>query len=184
MLEKMQHKRFKFQLDNFLTEAECKDHISFSENEGFREAKINTRERGEIYDKNTRNNDRVVIELPDLAEALFEKVKDHCPQEMGEWKILGLNERFRFYRYKDGQEFKVHPDGAFKRNENEISMVTMLVYLNEDFVGGETEFVMPWDIVEPKIGKLLLFAHKQLHKGNPVFEGTKYVLRTDVMYKK
>ena len=83
-----------------------------------------------------------------------------------------------------GQQFKVHPDGHFKRNDDEVSMVTMLIYLNEDFIGGETEFVMPWKAIPPKTGKLLLFRHNQLHKGNPVPQGIKYVLRTDVMYKR
>lgn len=178
------HKRFKFELENFMSEEDCKSYIDFAEEIGFREAKINTRAKGEIYDKNTRNNDRVVLDSPEIAQILFEKVKEHCPETFDGWVLDGLNERVRFYRYRDGQEFKVHPDGAFKRNENEVSMITLLVYLNEDFIGGETEFVMPWAKVTPTTGKLLLFAHKQLHKGNPVFEGTKYVLRSDVMYKK
>ena len=56
------------------------------------------------------------------------------------------------------------------------------MYLNEGFEGGETEFVIPHEIIEPLGGTMLLFAHSQLHKGNPVPNGIKYVLRTDVMY--
>jgi len=109
-------------------------------------------------------------------------LKEYVPAEVDGWRAVGLNEQFRIYRYKDGQQFKTHPDGAFKRNEQEHSKITVIVYLNDDFEGGETEFVMPHEIVEPEAGKLLLFAHGQLHKGNPVPKGTKYVFRTDVMY--
>jgi predicted 2-oxoglutarate/Fe(II)-dependent dioxygenase YbiX len=179
-----QHKRFKLIVDNLLTEDECKKFIDFAEKEGFEEALIQQRGDGQVMNKDIRDNDRVVIDLPDLASELYDKVKEHLPEEIEGFKVDGLNERFRFYRYKDGQQFKVHPDGHFKKNDNEISMVTMIIYLNEDFEGGNTEFVMPWENIEPKTGKLLLFRHNQLHKGNPVPVGTKYVLRTDVMYKK
>lgn len=180
----MQHKRFKLEVDSFLTEEECKGHIEWAENHGFEEALIQDRHKGQVMNKDIRDNDRVVVDRKDLATELFDKVKEYLPEEIEGFKLHELNERFRFYRYKEGQQFKVHPDGHYKRNDKEISMVTMIVYLNEDFEGGSTEFVMPHAKIEPKTGKLLLFRHNQLHKGNPVPEGTKYVLRTDVMYKK
>ena len=36
--------------------------------------------------------------------------------------------------------------------------------------------------VQPKVGMALVFEHAILHEGVAVEEGTKYVLRTDVMY--
>ena len=37
--------------------------------------------------------------------------------------------------------------------------------------------------VEPKAGRVLLFQHRNLiHSGDDVVSGTKYTLRTDIMY--
>lgn len=178
--------RFKFTLENFLTPEECKAFIDRSEAIGYSESLIRTAS-GEVMNKDVRDNDRVIFDDQELANSLFERVKQYLPQELDEnkeWELFNLNERFRFYRYKDGQQFKQHMDGAFARNENEISKVTMILYLNEDFEGGATRFCLENQYEQPKLGKLLLFRHKILHAGCPVFTGTKYVLRTDVMYKK
>jgi len=61
-----------------------------------------------------------------------------------------------------------------------------MVYLNEEFTGGETKFYQDDRTlrvtVSPKRGMALVFAHFQLHEGAPVVDGRKYVLRTDVVY--
>ena len=178
----MEFKRFKHEEPNFLTHEECVGFIEYAESQGFEEALIQTRAEGQVMDKSIRDNDRHIWDARDLATQLWDLVKRLVPAEVDGWSAHGLNERFRIYRYKDGQQFKVHPDGSFKRNAHEHSKISVIIYLNDDFEAGETEFVMPHQIIEPEAGKLLLFAHKQLHKGNPVPEGTKYVLRTDVMY--
>jgi len=56
-----------------------------------------------------------------------------------------------------------------------------MIYLNDDFKGGETKFNDL--IVAPKKGTALIFYHYLEHEGSEVIEGTKYVLRTDIMYR-
>lgn len=94
-------------------------------------------------------------------------------------QAIGLNERFRFYRYEPGQRFKEHSDAPFRRDNGEESRLTVLVYLNDDCTGGETAF---GDYaVTPRLGASLVFRHELLHEGRPVAAGKKYVLRSDVM---
>lgn len=39
--------------------------------------------------------------------------------------------------------------------------------------------------VDPKIGRVLIFQHKNLlHSGDEVLQGTKYTMRSDLMYKR
>jgi predicted 2-oxoglutarate/Fe(II)-dependent dioxygenase YbiX len=33
------------------------------------------------------------------------------------WTLSGLNERFRFYRYENGETFKPHWDGIYEVND-------------------------------------------------------------------
>ena len=175
--------RFRYTQENFLTSEECKGFINFSEKEGYHESLIRVKGGGEVMNKEIRDNDRVIWDNPQVASQLWSLVKDLMPHDIDGWEPVGLNERFRFYRYKDGQQFKPHVDGSYKKSPTEMSKITLLLYLNEDFEGGATTLIIENEEIIPKTGMLLLFEHKLLHCGRPVISGTKYVLRTDVMYK-
>ena len=174
--------KFKKLIPKFFTPEECKGFIDFSEKQGYQEALVRTKQ-GEEMRKDIRDNDRVIWDRPEVAKQLFDLVKEHLPQMINGYEPIGLNERFRFYRYQDGQRFRPHVDGAYKRSDTEVSLITLLIYLNEGFEGGSTYLIDADEEVIPKEGSLLLFDHKMLHSGTPVTKGVKYVLRTDVMYK-
>ena len=102
--------------------------------------------------------------------------------------MVGLNERLRFLRYEEGDYFKPHLDGAYTRpDQTEQSQITVQLYLNDGFEGGETTFFSPCMknkvAVVPKPGKVLIFQHQLLHEGSVLKSGQKYSMRTDVMYK-
>ncbi len=54
------------------------------------------------------------------------------------------------------------------------------VYLNDDFEGGETEFLYFNKRIKPKQGRLIIFpcAFTHTHRGNPPIGGTKYLAST------
>ncbi len=170
-----------FTIRNFFTEEECEHMIFASEQMGYEEAMIQTGTGMRMY-KDVRNNDRVIFDDKKLAAAVFERVRPFLPATLNEWALLELNERFRFYRYEGGQYFKWHKDGSHTRSEEEASLLTLMIYLNEDYTGGSTAF--RWETIKPEKGMALVFPHLMLHQGATVEEGVKYVLRTDVMYKK
>jgi prolyl 4-hydroxylase len=117
-----------------------------------------------------------------LANKLFKRSKPFLIHSIGIYSLIGLNEMFRFYKYSPGQRFKMHRDGSYKRNDTECSFFTFLVYLNDDFEGGETEFADLFTI-KPKTGDLLVFYHPYKHEGKLLISGNKYALRSDVMYR-
>jgi prolyl 4-hydroxylase len=123
--------------------------------------------------------------VDDVARAveLWARVEHALPRVRGGARVVGLNERFRFYRYEVGQYFRWHRDGAFTRSALERSQLTLMFYLNDDFEGGATEFDDGL-VVRPRRGSALFFAHPVRHQGAPVTCGRKYVLRTDVMYRR
>lgn len=139
--------------------------------------------RGPVMRPDIRNNERVVIDDPDAAEDLLARVRDHVPEELSGMRLCGANERLRCYRYRPGQRFAPHFDGSFVRSDRELSLVSYLVYLNDDFVGGETAFPLIGRTIVPVTGMALLFQHRVLHEGAEVTAGTKYVVRTDLMYR-
>ena len=166
-------------IPGFMPEDYCKEMIAWAEDLGFVDAPITTRE-GAVRDEQTRNNQRVVIDDHELANSLWSMLRQHVPVFVRGCQAIGLNERFRFYRYERGQQFRGHIDAAFVRSNGEHSLLTFMIYLNDGFEGGETSF--PSQIVKPERGLALVFRHDIFHEGRAVLKGRKYVLRTDVMF--
>lgn len=176
-----------FAIHDLLTPSECQRFIQSAEQQGFEAALVNTA-LGQIRVADVRNNDRLIVDDPDLAQEWWSRCGALFPPGFGRWTACGLNERFRFYRYHPGQKFAAHRDGSFQRNANEISWMTLMVYLNDGYEGGRRRFdVADLDqplSVAPQAGMGLAFMHDRLHEGEAVSSGVKYVLRTDVMYRR
>lgn len=81
-----------------------------------------------------------------------------------------------------------HPNTDYYEGHTKVGgqrVVSSLLYLNEDFLGGETEFPKREKIVTPKTGRILSWRnvklndeldYDSLHAGKPVISGTKYIL--------
>ncbi|MFO0795886.1 MAG: 2OG-Fe(II) oxygenase [Gemmataceae bacterium] len=181
-----------FTVRGVLSPAECAEYVARSEAAGYGDAPINTY-GGPVVNKRMRSNERVMVDDPATAAVLWEKLRPLVPERFGSWHAVGLNERFRYYRYDPGQLFDWHFDGHYERTPDEHSNLTVLLYLSGGFTGGATEFNFllsgrfddddPVVSVVPEPGMALVFAHRILHRGAPVESGRKYVLRTDVMYR-
>lgn len=182
-----------FTVDDVFSNQECLSFIELSHQYHYETADIFVNSARQVL-TNVRNNKRVIYDDIQLAETLFSKLKHLLPEQLNGWTLSGLNERFRFYRYENGETFRPHWDGIHEVNDWHSSQLTLLIYLSEDFTGGETIFYRDSGMlkpcketqiacIQPKLGQILVFEHQQLHEGAPVLSGQKYVLRTDVMYK-
>ncbi|WP_437738078.1 2OG-Fe(II) oxygenase [Sorangium sp. So ce1335] len=167
-----------FTVTNLLSPEECDGFIRLAEEHGFEQAPIGGTD---VVNLEVRNNGRVLLDDPDLALCLWERLAPWMPLRWGAHNAVGLNERFRTYRYTEGEFFNWHGDGSFVR-EAERSLFTAMIYLNDGFEGGTTDF---WGAssIAPQRGMALVFEHRRLHRGAAVTRGRKYVLRTDVMYR-
>lgn len=167
-------------IDGFLTDEECAFHIKSSELMGYELAKINVNGQQKVL-TNVRDNQRVLLFDDELGQNIWLRLKGLIePRNNAE--PVGLNEMWRYYRYVPGERFKLHRDGSHVRNEYERSLLTLLIYLNDDFEGGATGFERKFDI-QPLKGRAVIFEHRIKHEGKPLQSGTKYVLRTDIMFK-
>ena len=174
-----------FLLRGLLGAEECESFIALGERAGYEPAPVST-DGGAVLDPQRRDSARLIHEDPTLASRLWERVRPFIPLGQGGWRAVGLYECFRLYRYDPGQKFDRHFDGYIERG-GECSHLTLLIYLNDDFEGGQTRF-FPFHLdrevtVGPRRGTAVVFLHRQLHEGAPVLRGRKYVLRTDVMYR-
>ena len=171
-----------FTLHPFLSHEECQHWIARAEAIGFQQDTPISTAKGMVVNTHIRNNDRAMVDRPDWAQELWPRMREYFPSSPSATPI-GLNERFRFYRYRRGHYFKPHLDGSFMRNATQRSLWTVLIYLNGDITGGQTALLQHNVEIHPQAGLLLAFTHRQPHCGRPVEAGIKYVLRTDLMYR-
>lgn len=85
-------------------------------------------------------------------------------------------EGFNLLKYKGGQEYTAHYDGSTLSGRS----ISPILYLNDDYEGGELEFVNFNLKIKPKAGTLYLFPsnYPYRHIAHPVTNGTKYAIVT------
>lgn len=167
-----------FTVDGVLSASECGQLVQLAEDAGFTAADVRT-DDGQKSMPRVRNNERTLVESPSWVALLWERLSQVELPTLDGAQAVGLPKDLRFYKYLPGQRFKMHKDGSW-REGGLTSKLTLLVYLNDEFTGGATDF-REFQVV-PKTGMALLFVHDSWHEGAAVTAGTKYVVRSDVMY--
>ena len=193
-----------FQLLNVFTAQECEEFIKQTEELGYLE------DAAVSLPRSVRHNDNITWVVDDLThDIIWDRCKDFMYDDKEIFygkKTLGLNKRFRFYKYSEGDFFKLHTDGSWPGSrvvnkelitdfyKDRYSQMTFLILLSEDFEGGETQFVVNKNgtkelvnIRTPK-GGVLCFPHGLhplhcLHSSNTISSGIKYIIRTDVLFE-
>ena len=149
-----------------------------------------------------------------LVSKIFSRISPFLPQTLGEDTLIGINARWRLFRYSPGAEYRAHIDGAWPgagldpvtgllRDDafdgQRVSRLTLLFYLNQGFEGGSTTFLRPHPTeigtidafpIRPIMGGVLLFPHGDaaslVHEGSAVIGegGVKYVIRSDILFQR
>lgn len=167
-----------FSIEGFLEPEECEQLIALAEREGFASAGVRTADGPKAMPA-IRNNERAMLPSPHWVDLLWQRLGSLALPEVDGQLPTGLPKDLRFYKYSPGQRFKMHKDGPW-HEDGLTSQLTLLVYLNDGFTGGDTDFRE--FRVKPEAGAALLFIHDTWHEGAAIESGTKYVLRSDVMY--
>jgi hypothetical protein len=87
-----------------------------------------------------------------------------------------FTEGFNVLRYQTGEEYKAHYDGG----SGGARSISPILYLNDEYEGGEIEFVNFGITIKPEPGMLILFpsTYPYKHIAHPVKSGTKYAIVT------
>jgi len=94
----------------------------------------------------------------------------------GKHPLVTEDEGYSILRYENTQEYQLHTDSGPENKR----LISALVYLNDDFEGGETDFPLQSYQVKPKAGMICLFPsiYTHPHASLPVVKGVKYVIVT------
>lgn len=180
-------------VENFLTQEECKLFRDYIDNRKFDPGMVVDPTGNSIVDNETRYSDITVIdddfakkqEILDRVSILtgFDKSRFERPTVLKYSVGQFFKNHQDFFIYEDSDEHRELSRERCKQGGNRVS--TILLYLNDDFEGGETYF--PWDRVKviPKSGSLLQFDYsydnaednlRSQHISMPVIVGTKYAI--------
>jgi hypothetical protein len=171
-------------LSNVFTEDECNKLIEYGNSIGYESIE-------DEYPCTYRNNTRFIKTLPSFARELYMRISKFIPNTLyNKWEKSGLNDYFRFCKYEKNGIFVMHQDTSYRPSFNYQSLLTCMIYLNNTD-GGNTRFYQDHNNIKiiineisPKPGQIIIFDPDIWHDGAKVLSGEKYIIRTEVMYRK
>jgi len=202
-----------FQLLNLLSAEECRRLVALSESCGY------LGDAAVSLGRDIRHNDSFTWVADDATcDIIWRRCRtqlyDDSEYNAGK-QVLGINARFRFYRYGVDDYFAPHTDGSWPGSrviggrlvgnafDDRWSQLSLLIFLSEDYDGGATRFHVSRanptrpashaddaalvDVRTP-LGGALCFPHGThpqhcLHSSEPITRGTKYIIRSDVLFE-
>lgn len=196
-------------ISNFLSNDECDSVINTCENVGFDNVEWRNSSRLMVFEDNEKLENIIKLRLKD--DGFLNRLNTvnhvkpygfHSDTIQWSYNTEQINNCFRINKYEKDQGFYPHRDAQYTESSTRKSNYTMLIYLNDDFEDGETEFFIPLkDYIntgylineelrkfpfikapfKPRKGMAIIFDQRLIHKGKNVLSGTKYVLRTDMI---
>lgn len=136
-----------------------------------------------------RTSDTALVR--DIARDIEQKVTQHIS------KVMGIHpaycEPLQIQRYEPGQSYQNHADWFDEKHPGYQQAMkdqgqrtwTCLLYLNDDFEGGDTYFTQAQQVVKPVAGAACIWNNLQAsgdvntqayHEGKPVTKGNKFIL--------
>ena len=147
------NKKVFFTKKNFISKNECSQLIDF-------------------YNQNIQNSFKYRDTFPlhiNFFESITKKIEKVCYKLYPDCRL----DTSQIVRWPEGSKMSPHFDPS-----NDI--FACLVYLNDDYLGGETCFERKFFLdkkIKPEVGKLVIFSNsKILHWVNEVKNGTRYTL--------
>lgn len=139
-----------FQIHNLVSAEECRRLIDLAESCGF------LPDAAVSLPRSVRHNDNMTwVADPETTDRLWARsavVMNADNAQFNHKSAVGLNARFRFYRYSAGDYFKPHTDGAWPGSRivdgelitnaypDRFSQLSFILFLSDGYVGGETRF--------------------------------------------
>lgn len=172
------------EIPNFLTHEECNKVIELSNGKLF-PSKVYSQNEDLLSNDSRISQQCWLTDDNPLIKDISERVKQFT-------NTIGKQEQLQVVNYPKGGFFSPHYD-ACEGNEGYCSrmngsdgprLLTVLIYLNDNFEGGETVFPKINKSVKPEKGKAVIFRNvdengviitQALHGGEPIKSGEKWI---------
>lgn len=177
-----------FVATNVLTPEECADAVQYAKEACFLRGRVRgAPDRTSYFNESLANKlfERLAPRL--LAEPSFQQEDEYDEYHTAGKRLdlvpVDISRQMRIWRYNNASSAyspkivnNVHVQGR-----RQMGFWQILVYLNDDFEGGETVIGSHW--IKPKVGTVLCMPHFQEHSELAIQEGTKFVARTESVFE-
>ena len=165
---------------NVFSEEECKKIINLSDKQGFKDSRVVESISGKLKNTDHRTSTQWNDKFNDCSFVSL-RLSELTGQHIDNLEALQI------LKYEEGQQYKNHCD-FFNHKKIHLTendrIATFLLYLNEDFSGGETNFPKIGVKIKAHTGSVVYFEYsytpkinkQTLHAGMPVTDGVKYIL--------
>lgn len=134
-------------LQNALSDEFCDKIIEKLNKQKWENALINNGEK-QVLDKTVRDCKRIMEIDNELSEIIMGVIYEYLPKKFEDKVLVGLNPMFRYLKYGPGNYFRRHYDLTYHDNDDNVSCITVQMYLNDDYKGGKTIFYNGEDYVK------------------------------------
>ena len=172
------------EIKDFLTREECEGLIDLINQNKVPSTVVSQGDEFGIYDKSRTSSTSNLDHTIPLVLEVHKKISNYLGLD------INLGESMQGQLYEEGQYFKPHND-FFSGNAYEKHCLTqgnrthtLMIYLNDNFEGGGTDFSKLGITVLPKSGKAVTWKNmidgvtqeEFLHEGMPIVSGKKYII--------
>lgn len=177
-----------WEIENILSCYECDRLIEYGNTHPMEKSRVYSKD-GDTNDNLSDDRKSETIWLSDGVHVCAQKMANSARMLTG--FPISHQEELQIVKYQEGGKFSQHFDPR-KGTPAESRIATLLVYLNDDFKGGETTFVELDLKIKPKKGKGILFVnldktHQIIplskHCGEVVERGNKWICTKWIHYK-
>jgi Rps23 Pro-64 3,4-dihydroxylase Tpa1-like proline 4-hydroxylase len=176
--------------EHFLSDDECDSFIELFENRDKKGDTYNRQdsERADALDKTdtalsvSLNDVFGSVKIGKLNDDFINNFWDNGIQKYGQYYpgLLRIDKKMWGYKIQKtlaGEGYHIwHDENSSPKHTTRI--LTWTIYLNDEFTGGETEFLHKNMRLTPKKGTLVIFPANftHTHRGNPPLTGEKYIM--------
>lgn len=156
---------------DFLAQEQCDAIIDKIETRGFKRARQ--------YEEGRQNKETFITDN-EVLDLLLERFKNFVLTDgTSKYTITNVSLPLEFFKYDTGDFIKRHSDAQRAGEGGKMSALTLVLYLNDDYKGGETFFNDLNYKTAPRAGHALFFKQELHHEALCIGYGTKYILRTN-----
>lgn len=176
-----------FEIEDFLPTHVCDKLVSMADTKGVEASTIIDNRGDKVLDLFIRKSRQTW--LKDEEDEEVARISE-CVANLTQLPV-SHQEELQVVRYPSGGYYNAHFDASFHPDVIPVMnkgcgprLYTVLIYLNDDFEGGETDFPEIGVTIKPKKGKAILFQNidecqdlipESMHAGCPVTKGTKWI---------
>lgn len=162
--------------DGLFTDAEISIMCNYFSDNGTRKAEV-LKDNNNAYDAQVRITNINFIPNNEATAWIFKRLDwliREANKQYYEFDLNGFhNVQYAEYYAENGGKYDWHTDSSFGIESDSVRKLSISMLLNDNFEGGDFEFLWPGNKLPLKKGRIVLFPSIFMHRVKPVTKGVR-----------